>query len=125
MNTNAVNIRQMRLDDVKQILKLDKRIMGKERALSWPQKVNRYLEMYFPPLCHVAEADGKVVAFILGDVRGWEYALQAAGWVDIMGVDPAYQGKGIGRKLLEAFARGCRRRNMKTHVIVRKADKRL
>jgi len=125
MNTDAVKIREMRPDDIRHILELDKRIIGKERALSWPQKVNRYLEMYFPPLCHVAEAEGKIVGFILGDVRGWEYAIQPAGWVDIMGVDPAYQGQEIGRRLLEAFVGECRRRNMKTHVIVRKADERL
>lgn len=115
----------MRLDDIRQILEMDRRIIGKERVLSWPQKVNRYLEMYFPPLCHVAEVEGKIVGFVLGDVRGWEYALQPAGWVDIMGVEPAYQGKGVGLKLLEAFVRECHRRNMKTHVVVRKADTRL
>ena len=125
MNTAAVKIREMKPDDTRQIIELDKRIMGKERVLSWPQKVGRYLEMYYPPLCHVAEVEGKIVGFILGDVRGWEYALLPAGWVDIMGVDPAYQGKEVGRKLLDAFVQACQRRNMKTHVIVRKGDERV
>lgn len=124
-NTGSMKIREMRPDDVRHILELDRRIIGKERVLSWPQKVDRYLEMYFPPLCFVAEAEDKIVAFILGDVRGWEYALQAAGWVDIMGVDPGYQGKGIGRKLLETFVHECHRRNMKTHIIVRRGDQHL
>lgn len=124
-DSTAVRIRKMTSEDVRRILEIDSKIVGKERAPTWPQKVARYLEMYYPPLCYVAEAEGKVVGFILGDVRGWEYALSPAGWIDTMGVDLEYQGRGIGQKLLKAFVQECRRHQMKTHVIVRKGDERL
>ncbi len=123
--TDAIKVRRMTRDDLKGIQDIDKRIIGKERAASWPQKVTRYLEMYYPPLCHVAETGGKVVGFILGDIRGWEYALPPSGWIDIMGVDPAYQGRGIGRKLVEAFVEECRQKKMKAHIMVRGGDERL
>lgn len=118
-------LRKMTAQDVAQILDIDRSILGRKRAASWPQKVTRYLEMYYPPLCHVAEIEGRVVGFILGDVRGWEYALPPGGWIDIMGVDPDYQGRGIGRRLLEAFVEECHRSGMKTHIIVREGDERL
>ena len=115
-------VREMTAADVGGIMDLDRRITGKARAPSWPEKVTRYLEMYYPPLCFVAERHGKIVGFILGDVRGWEYALPPGGWIDIMGVDPEQRGHGVGSKLVSAFVEECHRRSMKTHVMVREAD---
>jgi mycothiol synthase len=55
-----------------------------------------------PGLWFVAEADGRVVGVLLGRDFG------GRGWVDIVGVLPAYRGRGIGLALLgrgfEAFA---------------------
>ena len=120
-----VTIRKMTAADVAGIMGLDRRISGKERAPSWPQKVTRYLEMYYPPLCFVAELSGKIIGFILGDVRGWEYAQPAGGWIDIMGVDPDYRRQGVGRKLVLAFVDECHSRGMRTHIILRDDDERL
>lgn len=120
-----VRIRKMTPEDVVEILAVDQKLAGKQRSPSWPQRVTRYLEMYYPPLCHVAEVSGHVVGFILGDIRGWEYALAPSGWIDIMGVDPEYQGQGVGRRLIQAFAGECQQRKMKTHIMVREADARL
>lgn len=123
--TGEVKIRKLTPGDVPGIRNIDKKIVGKERALSYPQRVDRYLEMYFPPLSHVAEVDGAIVGFILGDVRGWEYAMPASGWIDIIGVAPDYQRQGIGRKLIEVFVEECRRRNMKARAIIREGDERI
>ena len=57
----------------------------------------------------VAEMDGRVVASILGNVSGWEYGLpENIGWIDTIGVDPAYQSKGIAQILMKEM-----RNNMK------------
>ena len=125
MGQQPVKIRKMLTEDVTKILEIDQKLVGKERSPSWPQRVTRYLEMYYPPLCHVAEVDGQVVGFILGDIRGWEYALAPSGWIDIMGVAPEVQGQGIGKKLIEAFVLECQQHKMKTHIMVREADARL
>jgi len=46
--------------------------------------------------------DGRVVAFILGDASGWEYGVpENIGWIDTIGVDPAYQRKGIAQILMK------------------------
>ena len=50
----------------------------------------------------VAEMDGRVIAFILGDASGWEYGVpENIGWIDTIGVDPAYQRKGIAQILMK------------------------
>lgn len=122
MTAAEVTIRKMTGDDVRHIVDIDRRITGKDRAASWPQTVSRYLEMYYPPLCQVAEVGGQVVGFVLGDVRGWEYGMPPGGWIDIMGVDPRFHRRGIGLKLIQAFVQECRRLNMKTHIAVRRQD---
>ncbi len=43
----------------------------------------------------IVEMDGKVIGFIIGDASGWEYGVpEQVGWIDTIGVDPAYQRKG-------------------------------
>jgi N-acetylglutamate synthase-like GNAT family acetyltransferase len=50
----------------------------------------------------VAEMEGKVVGFILGNASGWEYGVpENIGWIDTIGVDPSYQKKGVVKMLIE------------------------
>ena len=50
------------------------------------------------------ELDGKVVGFIMGYVSEWEFGVpDTVGWIDTLGVDPAYQRQGIGRALFDAL----------------------
>jgi ribosomal protein S18 acetylase RimI-like enzyme len=122
---DQVRIRDMQRDDVKHIIAIDKRIIGKERAPSWQQKVELYLETY-PLKCLVAKVGDKVVGFLLGDIRGWEYGLPSSGWLEIVGVDPEYQGGGIGKKLVAAFVDYCRSGGVKSvYALIRDDDKRL
>ena len=53
----------------------------------------------------VAEVDNRVTGFILGRAGELEFGLPGSvAWIEIIGVDPAYRGQGIGRSLIEKFA---------------------
>lgn len=120
-----LTIRDMKSEDVKSIIAIDKKIVGKDRASTWQQKVQSYLET-FPFKCLVGEVGGKVVGFLLGDIRGWEYGLPPTGWLELVGVAPDYQGRGIGRKLIAAFVDYCRSRKVSSvHAMVKDEDSRL
>jgi ribosomal protein S18 acetylase RimI-like enzyme len=59
----------------------------------------------------VAEIDGKVAGFMLGEVRSGEFGLEEpTGWIEVLGVDPDYRGKAIGRQLAEAILEHFRQR---------------
>ena len=125
MNTDqgSIKIRIMEEADFATIIELDKKLSGKERSTSWPQKVTSHLQTYSPAVCHVAEIEGKIVGFILGDLRGAEVALPLSCWVDIVGIDPEYHRKGIGTRLIDAFEKECKRNQVKMRLIINENDK--
>ena len=63
-----------------------------------------------------------MVGFVLGDMRGWEHGMPPGGWIDIMGVDPQFQRRGIGIKLIQALVQETKLQNMKTHIAIRRQD---
>jgi GNAT superfamily N-acetyltransferase len=97
-----VKIRVLSENDLDAVVRIDKKVLGKERRGFWKRKV-AYSDIYPRPAL-VAEVDGKVVGFILGYVSGWEFGVpDSVGWIDTLGVDPVYQRQGIGRQLFNAL----------------------
>jgi len=90
--------------DISAITRIDERISGAYRPDVWERRVGFYLRRD-PGASQVAESDGKVVGFMLGDLRAGEFGLEeTTGWIERFGVDPDYQGRSLGRKLFEAVA---------------------
>jgi GNAT superfamily N-acetyltransferase len=100
--SNEVKIRVLNENDLDAVVKIDKRVLGKERRDYWKRKM-AYADIYPRPAL-VAELEGRVVGFIMGYVSGWEFGVpDTVGWIDTLGVDPAYQRRGIGRALFNAL----------------------
>ena len=121
----GLTICNMTDNDMAAIVEIDKKIVGKDRVTSWPQKASSHFKTYYPPLSFVAEVDERVVGFIIGVVMGAEYALPLSGWINIIGVDPEYEGRGVGGMLLGSFIRACHQRGIKARLMVRQKDERL
>jgi predicted N-acetyltransferase YhbS len=99
--TESVKIRALAYGDLDAIVEIDKAIFGKERPEYWSIKIE-ISENRSPMASLVAEMNGKVVGFIFGDASGWEYGVpDTVGWIDIIGVHPKYQKKGIARILFK------------------------
>jgi ribosomal protein S18 acetylase RimI-like enzyme len=43
------------------------------------------------------------VGFVLAGVRGWAYGVERHGWVEVIGVAPEWQGRGVSKELLDAL----------------------
>ncbi len=96
--------------DIEAICKIDERITGKYRPEVWEDRVVYYIRRD-PDSSQVADKDGKVVGFMLGEVRGGEFGLEEpTGWVEFFGVDPNAREKGVGRSLIDAMFAGFRSR---------------
>jgi ribosomal protein S18 acetylase RimI-like enzyme len=93
-------VRKMNQKDLDAVVAIDTKVLGKSRWDYWLMKMT-LAEERLPMASLVAEVDGKVVGFILGDASGWEYSVpENIGWIDTIGVDPAYQRQGIARLLM-------------------------
>jgi ribosomal protein S18 acetylase RimI-like enzyme len=100
----GVNIRPMTVGDVDAIVEIDHRVIGKSRPDYWKKIVPENPQYPFSSL--VAEYEGKVIGFVLGEVSGWEFGVpDTIGWLSIIGVDPDYQHKGVARRLSQEFVK--------------------
>lgn len=98
-----VRIRELEDTDLGGIVALDEKIGGRYRPEVWEDRLNYYYRRD-PEACFVAEADGQVVGFMLGEMRGGEFGLEEpTGWIEVLGVDPERQGGGVGRSLADAM----------------------
>ncbi|MGH9382635.1 MAG: GNAT family N-acetyltransferase [Thermoanaerobaculia bacterium] len=98
-----VRIRVLEDTDLGGIVALDEKIGGRYRPEVWEDRLNYYTRRD-PEACFVAEADGDLVGFMLGEMRGGEFGLEEpTGWIEVLGVDPERQGGGVGRRLADAM----------------------
>ena len=98
-----VSLRPLILEDLDAIVEIDRKVLGKPRRDYWKKKIELPNPRY-PLSCLVAEYEGEVIGFIVGEVSGWEFGIpDTIGWVSTIGVDPAYQHQGVARKLSQEF----------------------
>ncbi len=109
--TPGITIRPLDEMDISDIVAIDEKISGKYRPEVWERQIGYYLRRD-PDSSVVAEIGGKVVGFMLGEVRSGEFGLEEpTGWIEVLGVDPAtISGKSVGRRLAEAILEHFRQR---------------
>lgn len=116
---SGIDIRRVREADLDHIVGLDERVTQLAKPDYWRDIFERYAtrrvhERFFL----VAEASGdtadfKVLGYIVGEVRGWEFGSEPCGWVFAFAVEPGTRLQGIGEQLFEAISTEFRSAGMK------------
>jgi ribosomal protein S18 acetylase RimI-like enzyme len=89
--------------DLEDVVAIDEKIRGSYRPVLWVRRVGYYLRRD-PEASMIAEADGRVFGFMVGEVRSGEFGLdEPTGWIEVLGVDPDYRGLAAGRRMAEAM----------------------
>jgi ribosomal protein S18 acetylase RimI-like enzyme len=100
-----VTVRSFVEQDLEAIVEIDRKILGKARWAYWKQQIT-LSKAHYPLSYLVAESEGRVVGFILGEVSGGEFNVpDTVGWISTIGIDPIYQHQGIARKLSQEFVK--------------------
>lgn len=103
-STGAPLIREMRPNDLEQIVEIDRLVLGKTRRDYWEIKL-RQVQNRSQFAALVAEWDGRVIGFIIGGASQGEYGVpENVGWIDTMGVDPEHQRQGVAKLLFREMA---------------------
>lgn len=116
-------VRPMAPHDLARIIEIDIKVLGKPRPEYWEMKLD-LVRKRSQISSLVAELEGRVVGFIIGGASRWEYGVpENIGWIDTIGVDPAYQRKGLAKVLFSEMAKGLKQSGVDTiYTFVKRRD---
>jgi ribosomal protein S18 acetylase RimI-like enzyme len=110
----SVEIRALKREDLDAIVKIDEMVLGESRKDYWKRRLES-MNHKSSEISLVAEVGEQVVGFILGDVSGWEFGVpETIGWMDTIGVDPAYQKRGVATLLAHELIKNLKALGVRT-----------
>ena len=103
MSRATVTVRAIELSDLEAVVQIDEKLTGQTRKDYWRTRFD--IAALRPPwMALAAEMDGRVVGFLFGWIGESEFGItERTGWIDLIGVDPAYRGRGVGQALVARF----------------------
>jgi len=106
----TVRVRRVQADDIANVIALDARVTKLSKAEYWNDVFLRYGRQRRPEQFFlVAENRGnregsRLLGFIIGEIRTWEFGSTPCGWVFALSVEPNMRLHGVGSALLEAIS---------------------
>jgi GNAT superfamily N-acetyltransferase len=107
----AVQVRRVQAADIPHVIALDARVTKLAKAEYWNDVFRRYgrrrpHERFFLIAKNRGDraAASRVLGFIIGEVREWEFGSTPCGWVFALSVEPEMRLHGIGSALFEAIS---------------------
>jgi ribosomal protein S18 acetylase RimI-like enzyme len=104
----AMRVRRVQAADMAQIIALDARVTKLAKADYWNDVFLRYgKRRLHERIFLVAETRGegaRVVGFIIGEIRAWEFGSKPCGWVFALSVEPEIRLRNVGTALFAAIA---------------------
>jgi predicted N-acetyltransferase YhbS len=121
MHRAAPAIRLLRVADLDGVVAVDRLLSHNDRRDYYARKIERVAGNPDNINCSlVAELDGGIVGFVMGNVYYGEFGIpETSAVIDTIGVAPEYQGRGIAGALMRQFLanmRGIGARNVCTLV---------
>jgi GNAT superfamily N-acetyltransferase len=105
----ALQIRPVQRADLGQIIDIDAEVTGLKKNDYWYELFHRYgTSRTYQRQFLVAESEGAIEGFVIGEVRDWEFGSPPCGWVFGISVRPGVRLAGLGTRLLEAVCQGFR-----------------
>lgn len=102
----AITVRLLGPEDLENVLRIAESIEREtdsekiERMAALKETAVYHLQHGEPLLNLGAEIDGKLIGFIFGEIKLWEFGRsEKTGWIKVLGVDREYQGMCAGQKL--------------------------
>ncbi len=97
-------IRRMKTEDAGEISRIYAAITRKPVEDDFQRVVEEHAG-HERDACVVAEADGRIVGFMISYILTGGFGMAQSAWIATMGVDPDFMGQGIGARLAqEIFA---------------------
>ena len=117
MEKHIVNIRQFKMSDTEEVIKLWKKSFPTDPPWNDPQSIIEHKFNYQSELFLVGELDNKVIATVLGGYDGFR------GWVYHLAVIDDNRRSGIGKKMMHTIEQKLRKLGcVKMNIQVRSSN---
>jgi GNAT superfamily N-acetyltransferase len=104
----ALRVRRVQVADISQVIALDTRVTKIAKPEYWSDIYRLYgkrrLHERFFLIAQNRLDRTRVLGFIIGEIRAWEFGSTPCGWVFALSVEPDMRLHGIGEALLEAIS---------------------
>lgn len=106
----TVRVRRVQASDIPHVIALDTRVTKLAKAEYWNDVFRRYgkqrlRERFFlVATTRKDRADSRVLGFIIGEIRAWEFGSTPCGWVFALSVEPEMRLHGVGNALFDAIS---------------------
>jgi len=105
-------IRKIKVEDADVIGKIQTSITKVPSKINFRQIIEDQ-ERRDEDVSFVAEVNGKVVGFMISYTMSGGFGLEKSAWIAILGVDPKFMGRGIGKRLAEEIFRAYEEQGIK------------
>lgn len=92
----------MNSQDVEQVVRIQQSITRQPVSDRWRGMVAAHVGND-EQVGFVAEVDGKVLGFVIGEIKVGGFGSEVTGWIEMVGVNPEHMGSGVGRALAQAL----------------------
>ncbi len=105
-----LRIRRAEATDIAAIIALDERVTGLVKQDYWQEIFARYDQsrhkngFFLVAESRDRSSDARLLGFIVGEVRAWEFGSAPCGWVIALSVEPEARLLGVGEALFEAIS---------------------
>ncbi len=105
----GIRLRKLTAKDIPQIIAIHSVITKKRAQGKWVRQMVRDHLRKQEGIGFIAQKDGQLAGFIIGEIKGEGFGLEKSGWLEVVMVHPRHMGAGIGyamaRKLFDYFKR--------------------
>lgn len=95
-----MNLRAMKSEDLAEVKRIQGHVTRHEVPQPWMDMLAKHVDNEYR-LGFVAEKNGSVVGFILGEIKIGHFGTDLSGWLELVGVEPGEMGSGVGAALAE------------------------
>lgn len=119
-----IAVRELERGDLDEVVRIDALHSGEHKPGYWSRVLDEFLGRESGKCVGLAaEEAGRLVAYLLGEVRAFEFGSDPCGWIFAVGVDPRRARAGAASALLEEACNRLHRAGVKrVRTMVRRND---
>jgi len=105
-SSGRIRVRPASPADLAQVVELDEAVTNIAKPDYWEGLLNRpsVTQQYFLVATETGAAEDRVLGFIIGEIRAWEFGSEPCGWVYTLSVREDARLGGIGQALFDAIS---------------------